>query len=147
MTWLCLVYTWYIPDIYQSNQTGKVCIWYISGIYLVYIWHISFILVYTRFMLYICLVVGAEVVGTVPYRLARPHTASVNENTMVSHTEFRHLLYDRYIPSIYHLLGPGPDPNRRGTNWNTRPEADVSIAFIGLVPCLNTNTTFKHQQH
>ncbi len=88
--------------------------------------------------------VGAEVVGTAPYRLARPHTASVYENTLVSNTEFRHMVYDRYIPGIYQVYttywARGPDPNRRGTDWKNRQEADVSLAFIGLVPCL-----IKHQ--
>jgi hypothetical protein len=144
MTWLCLEHTWYIPHIYHS---GMVYIWYLSGMYLVYIWHVSFILVFTRFMLQFYLVVRAEVVGTTPYPLALPHIASVSwyENTLVSNTKFRHLVYDRYIPGIYHLLGP--DPNRSGTYWKNRPEADVSLAFIGLVPCVNTNGTFKHQRH
>jgi hypothetical protein len=60
-------------------------------------------------------------------------------------TEFLHRVYDRYIPGIYHLLGP--DPNWCGADRENRPEADVSLAFIGLVPCLNTNCTFKHQLH
>jgi hypothetical protein len=50
------------------------------------------------------------------------------------------MVYDRYMPDTYHLLGP--DPNRRGTNQENRQEADVSRAFIGLVPGL-----IKHQWH
>ena len=87
--------------------------------------------------------VGAEVVGTAPYRLARPPTASVYENTPSSVIWYMTGIYQVY--TTYWALGP--DPNRRGTDLKNRPEADVSIAFIGLVPGLNTNGTFKHQRH
>jgi hypothetical protein len=42
-----------------------------------------------------------------------------------------------------------PDLNRRGTKRENRQEANIPLAFIGLVPGLNTNrgSTFKHQQH
>ena len=54
---------------------------------------------------------------------------SVNsyENTLVSNTKFRHMVYDRYIPGIYHLQA-WPEPA-----WHPREnrlEADVSLAFI-----------------
>ncbi len=44
---------------------------------------------------------------------------SVNsdEQTLVSNPEFRHMIYDKYIPGIYHLLGP--DPNQRVTGIST----------------------------
>ena len=37
-----------------------------------------------------------------------------NEKALVSNPEFRHMIYDKYIPGIYHLLGT--DPNRRVTD-------------------------------
>jgi hypothetical protein len=90
-----MINTRYIP-----NRKGIYLVyhrvWYIFGIYLAYLIYSGIYQAYAS----ILLVVGAEVVGMTPYRLARPHTASVYENTLVSNTEFRHMVYDRYIPGI-----------------------------------------------
>ncbi len=117
-------------------RTWMDYVWYISGIYMSYfiylrVTRITKVARCHRCTKWPCLL-RSHCCSTEQYELS----VSSNENTLVLNTKFRHM---------YHLLGP--DPNRRGTDREYRPEADVSLAFIGLVPCLNTNGTFKHQRH
>ncbi len=145
-----VVWQVYIPVVWQ------VYIWYMSSIYWADVLYLDINQVYVRYI---------TVYVYYTWRLvllwwARPHTAWTTSNNVPgpSHDalfltlEPQHPLHllmwqwtARFEDSTF--WARGPDPNRCGTDWKNRPEADVSIAFKGLVPCLNTNCTFKHQRH
>jgi hypothetical protein len=50
------------------------------------------------------------------------------------------MVYDRYIYQVYTTYWARARTSVAPTEY--RPEVDVSVAFIGLVPSLN-----KHQRH
>jgi hypothetical protein len=63
---------------------------------------------------------------------------SVNSNEKT--LEFRHMVYDRYY-QVYTTYWART--RTRVAPTENGPEADVSLAFIGLSPCSNSNCTFK----
>ena len=50
------------------------------------------------------------------------------------------MVYDRYIYQVYTTYWARARTSVAPTEY--RPEVDVSVAFIGLFPCLNSNGTF-----
>jgi hypothetical protein len=130
-----MIYTKHIPN-------GK-------DIYLVYIWYISGISHLSWYIPGLCF---NSTCWLVLMWWALPHTAwhsPIPPVYMKIHWFQIPSSGIWYMTGIYQVYATywarGPDQNRRGTN--NQQEAEVSLAFIGLVPCLNTNGTFKHQQH
>ncbi len=122
-------FIWHIPDIYHMR---KVYIWHMSGIYLSYVLYLRLDInqVYVRYTGLVMTLIFLTSESRHPLHLLMWQWTA---------------RFEVFENSTY--WAQGPDPNRCGTDWKNRPEADVSIAFIGPVRCLNTNGMLKHQLH